>query len=116
MRLAWCCVVGFVMLTSDAATWLPAAAALVATPLTPTCLQVLEHCREVYVDRQARSGVEETGPSAAQTAAAAVSAAAQAKGGKGPTAKEAAFRAAVNAARKRGGGAALITPSNSAAL
>jgi hypothetical protein len=55
--------------------------------------EVLEHCREVFVDRQARSGVDDGAHSAAQSAAAAASAAAQAKGAKAPTAKEAAFKA-----------------------
>ncbi|KAL4437795.1 hypothetical protein ABPG77_005707 [Micractinium sp. CCAP 211/92] len=67
--------------------------------------EVLEHCREVYADRQARAGAEEAGATPAQQAAAAASAAAQARTGKAPTAKEVAFRAAVNAARKRSGGA-----------
>lgn len=71
--------------------------------------QILEHCREVYADRQARAGGEEAGGGAAQAAAAAQTAA-QAKGGKAPTAREVAFRAAVNAARRRGGGA-LSSPS-----
>ncbi|PSC69331.1 exocyst complex component Sec6 [Micractinium conductrix] len=71
--------------------------------------EILEHCREVYADRQARAGGEEAGGGAAQAAAAAQTAA-QVKGGKAPTAREVAFRAAVNAARRRGGGA-LSSPS-----
>jgi hypothetical protein len=71
-------------------------------------VQVLEQCREVYADRQQRVGADEAGAAAAQPAAAA---AALAKGGKAPTAKDIAFRAAVNACRKRGGGGALATPS-----
>lgn len=73
--------------------------------------EILEHCREVFADRQARAGADEAGATSAQQAAAAASAAApaaataQARSGKAPTAKEVAFRAAVNAARKRGGGA-----------
>ncbi|KAI3425101.1 hypothetical protein D9Q98_008479 [Chlorella vulgaris] len=77
--------------------------------------EVLEHCREVFVDRQARSGVDDGAHSAAQSAAAAASAAAQAKGAKAPTAKEAAFKAAVNAARKRSAAGALTSPSKPAA-
>ena len=70
---------------------------------------MLEHCREVYGERQARAGGEEMGPSPAQAAAAAVSAAAAAKGAKAPSAKEAAFKATVNAARKRAGGGGSVS-------
>ena len=80
----------------------------------PSPPQVLEHCREVYGDRQARAGGDEAGgtAAAAQSAAAAAQTAAAAKAGsKAPTAKEVAFRAVVSACRKRGGAAAAATPS-----
>ena len=64
-------------------------------------VQVLEHCREVFADRQARGGTEEGGGSVAHAAATSAAAPVQPKG-KAFTAKEAAFRAAVNAARRRG--------------
>lgn len=77
--------------------------------------KVLEHCREVYGDRQARAnGEEAAGASAAQTAAAVATAQQQAKGGRAPTAKEVAFRAVVNACRRRSSGAALASPSKPA--
>lgn len=80
------------------------------------CQQVLEHCREVYASRQARSGGDDAGSaSAAQAAAAAAATAAAAKGGRAPTAREVAFRAAVNACRKRGGAALASSPGKPAA-
>lgn len=63
--------------------------------------EVLEQCREVFADRQSRMEREAREANPAAVASAAVAAAAAAKGGRAPTAKETAFRAAVNAARKR---------------
>lgn len=88
-----------------------------ALPLHPTrCRQVLEHCREVYASRQARAGGEDSSSSAAaQAAATAAATTAAAKGGRAPTAREVAFRAAVNACRKRGGAALAASPGKPAA-
>lgn len=77
--------------------------------------EVLEHCREVYASRQARAGGDDaSSTSAAQAAAAAAATAAAAKGGRAPTAREVAFRAAVNACRKRGGAALATSPGKPA--
>lgn len=73
---------------------------------------MLDQCRDVYAERQGRPGAEDgdQGPGSVAAATAAAAAVAAAKSGKAPTQKELAFRAAVDAARKRppaarGGGA-----------
>ena len=66
--------------------------------------QILEQCREVYAERAGRTAAatDAAAEASAQQMAAATAAAAAAKGGgRAPSAREAAFRAAVSAARKR---------------
>lgn len=66
--------------------------------------EILEQCREVYAERAGRTAVatDTAAEASVQQMAAATAAAAAAKGGgRAPSAREAAFRAAVSAARKR---------------
>lgn len=67
--------------------------------------EIMDSCREVYAERQQRGLVEDSNGAAATSAAtAAAAAAANARMARSLTAREAAFRAALNAARKRPAG------------